>query len=148
MSEEWNESEGWDEIGGEEKFDEKWGEKSGGRSDPLGGLIGGLVLIMIGVGLFLWIQGWIASWTMGMGLFFLGLAAIFFLELLVRLVMPSYRRGIAGRSISVVVLALIGAGFLGVEFLGYDIWSFWPLILIAVGVVILLGAILGPLFRR
>jgi len=145
-------SEEWDERTTEEKFDEKgdekWGEKGGGARDPLGALVGGLVLIMIGIGLFAWMQGWIVSWTMGLGLFFWGLAAIFFLEILARLLMPSYRRGIGGRLISVLVLALIGAGFMGMEFLGYDIWTFWPVILIAVGIVVLLGAILGPLFRR
>jgi len=141
-------SEEWDENGNEEKFDEKWHEKGGGGRDPLGALIGGLVLIMLGVGLFAWMQNWIASWSMALGLFFLGLATIFFLEMLVRLVLPSYRRGIVGRLTSVVVFGLLGVGFLSADYLGADIWSFWPLILIAVGVIVLLGAILGPLFRR
>lgn len=145
MSEEWDESKGWEEVR-DEKFDEK--EKVGGRPDPLGGLIGGLVLIMLGAGLFAWMQGWIATWTMALGLFFLGLATIFFIELLVRLVMPAYRQRIMGRIISTVVMTLLGVGFLSIDYMGWDIWQLWPLILIAIGVIVLLGAILGPLFRR
>jgi len=131
----------------EEKKDEK-DEKDGGRRDPLGGLTGGLVLIMIGVGLLLWMQGWIVSWSIGLGLFFLGLATILLLEGLVRLVLPAYRQPIAGRLVSVAVLGLLGAGFLAYDYVGPNIWQYWPVLLIAIGVIVLLGAVLGPLFRR
>ena len=131
----------------EEKKDEK-DEKDGGRRDPLGGLTGGLVLIMIGAGLLLWMQGWITEWWLALGLFFLGLAAITLFEGLVRLFLPAYRQPIVGRLVSVVVLGLLGTGFLGFGYLGPSVWQYWPIVIIAIGVVVLIGAILGPLFRR
>ncbi|MBU0493021.1 MAG: hypothetical protein KKA73_14305 [Chloroflexi bacterium] len=141
-------SDKWDQGEQDEKFDEKRHEKGGGSQDPLGAITGGMVLILIGLGLFAWMQGWISGWAVPLGLFFLGLAAISFIEMLIRLAVPSYRRGISGRLISILVFVLLGLGFLGFEVYGYDIWTFWPLILIAVGVVILLGAIVRALFRR
>jgi len=147
-------SEEWDQEGQapqwerhKEEKDEKE-EKHEDQHDPLGAVVGGMILIMLGIGLFAWTQGWIAGWAMALGLFFLGLAAIFVLEILIRLVLPAYRRGIGGRIISTLVVTLIGLGLLGFEFWGYDIWTFWPLILIAIGIIILVGAILGPLFRK
>ncbi len=150
MSEEWDERPTSPRERRREEKDEKdeKDEKHEDHRDPLGGLVGGLILIMLGIGLFAWTQGWITGWAIALGLFFLGLAAIFVIEIVIRLVMPAYRRGIGGRIISTLIVTLIGLGFLGFEFWGYDIWTFWPLILVAIGLVILVGAILGPLFRR
>lgn len=120
--------------GGPEGIEEKWAR------DPLGTAIGALILIWLGVTLFLanlgtfaWIQ-WENFWAW----FVLGVGAIFILEVLIRLVVPEYRRPIGGRLIAGVILLAIGASF---TFLPFDIGKLWPLIPIAIGLAILFGGL-------
>lgn len=119
---------------GPEGIEEKWAR------DPLGTAIGALILIWLGVTLFLanlgtfaWIQ-WENFWAW----FVLGVGAIFILEVLIRLVVPEYRRPIGGRLIAGVILLAIGASF---TFLPFDIGKLWPLIPIAIGLAILFGGL-------
>ena len=134
------------------KHEEKSMEEKG-RQDPLGSLIWALVLIWAGVvfladnlGLldafgdtlrslfgrepsevpfdipFLPLEAW--------GLFFFGLAVLLVVEVLIRLLVPAYRRPVIGT----IILAAV--------FLGLSIgnWSvIWPLALIAAGVALLFG---------
>lgn len=134
------------------KHEEKTYEEKG-RRDPLGSLIWALVLIWAGVvfladnlGLldaasetltgifgrepsevpidfpFLPVEAW--------GLFFFGLAVLLFTEVLVRLLVPAYRRPVVGT----IILAAV--------FLGLSIgnWSvIWPVALIAAGLALLFG---------
>ncbi len=119
---------------GPEGVEEKWAR------DPLGTAIGALILIWLGVTLFLanlgtfeWIQ-WENFWAW----FVLGIGAIFILEVLIRLVVPEYRRPIGGRLIAGVILLAIGASF---TFLPFDVGKLWPLIPIAIGLAILFGGL-------
>jgi hypothetical protein len=120
----------------DEKGREKWAR------DPLGSAIGALILIWLGVTLLLanlGTFGWI-WWENFWAWFILGIGALFILEVLIRLVVPEYRRPIGGRLIAGMILLVIGASF---TFLPFDVGKLWPLILIAIG----LAALLGGLFR-
>jgi hypothetical protein len=65
----------------------------------------------------------------------LGAGVIIMLEVVVRLLVPAFRRHIGGSLISAAVLIGIGLG----NWFGWNI--IWPLILIAVGVVVLIGGL-------
>ncbi len=107
------------------------------RRGPMHGLFWGMLLILLGVLFFLNVRDVISDdrwWQY----FLIGLGAIFILDALVHYASKiSY--GIYGRMIAGVVLIVIGAGFVGGWMNNWDNW--WPIILIAVGVAILLGYI-------
>ncbi|HEY45184.1 MAG: hypothetical protein AMJ88_16435 [Anaerolineae bacterium SM23_ 63] len=120
----------------EKNWDEKW------RRDPLGSIAWASVLIWAGI-VFLadnlnWLQSIglparLEAWS----LVFVGAGVIFLGVVLVRLLVPDYRRPIVGT----LILALV---FLGIglnEVVGTDI--IWPIVLIILGVAFLLGG-----FRR
>jgi hypothetical protein len=139
----------------QEKEEEKLEEK--GRQDALSGAVFALILIWAGVVLlahnfgFLGIfEGlverlplpavdlpWEAISFFGVTawrLFFLGAGAIVLLEVLVRLLVPGYRRRVFGTVIGAVVLFAVGLGS----------WNLiLPLVLIAVGGALLLGGVFG-----
>ncbi len=121
-----------DEKGRDEKegkgMEEKW------RNDPLSGVIFGLIVITLGVLFLLASQDKIA-WEDWWAYFLLALGGIFILEVLLRSIMPAYRRPIFGKLIAGVVLIAIGASNI------YGLGSWWPLIIIGVGVVIFFNAI-------
>ncbi len=112
--------------------EEKW------RRDPLSGMAWALILIWAGLVLlaetngvaipFLRINTW--------GLIFTGAGLILLLEVALRLVMPAYRRPVAGSIIIAVILLGIGLG----DLINWNI--IWPLILIGIGLAILLRG--GP----
>ncbi|MDY7040177.1 MAG: hypothetical protein SVX38_04870 [Chloroflexota bacterium] len=146
MSEDWKQ-EDWDRDRDEKEHDEKERDEKGHeegidekyRRDPLAGAVWGLILIWVGLvlfasyqrllpGLFNWEQMWDNVW----GLIAIGVGGILLLEVLLRLVVPAYRRPILGRVILALFLIFVGGG----EVIGVTQW--WPLILIAVGVTIIL----------
>jgi len=95
----------------------------------------GLILILLGVLFFLASQGTI-SWNSWWRYLLIGLGVIFLIEALIRAVGAGYRRSSFGRVIAGIVLIFIGAAFL----LGFSQW--WPLILIAVGVLVLVRVLI------
>ncbi len=106
------------------------------REYPYHGLFWGLLLILLGVLFFASQQGWIFGdewWQY----FLIGLGSIFIIDALVRYVSPAYRHGIFGKFVAGTVLIVVGVAFV----LGFSQW--WPLALIAAGVVILAGLLLG-----
>ncbi len=139
----------------DEKFDEKerekqaekspqeksWDEK--GRSDPLGTIIWALILIWAGVVFLASNMGWLGvvggsipglpgvrlgDWS----LVFAGAGVLLLLEAVVRLLLPSYRRPIGGS-------IFLGLLFLGIGLGDIISWNIiWPLILIALGLIIVL----------
>jgi hypothetical protein len=122
--------------GGEKWGGEKW------ASDPLGGMIFALILIWAGV-------AFLVMNLTGDGEAFLGLdedniwawimagaGVIIWLEVLLRVAMPAYRRPLGGRIILGTVLLVVGVS-------GASDVDLWPLIIIAVGVVMLLGYFMG-----
>jgi hypothetical protein len=107
------------------------------QRDPLGGLFPGLILIELGILFYAEIRGWV-EWTDWWKYFLIGLGAIFLIEAIVRYFVRSYRSDILGRIIPGIILLFIGLAFL----YGFSQW--WPAILIAAGVIILISL----LFRR
>jgi hypothetical protein len=98
-------------------------------------LTGGLILILLGV-LFLLTEMGRIPWADWWAWFLVGLGAIFLLEALLRAFSVEGRCGISGRLTAGLILALIG----GSHLLGLMEW--WPLILIAVGIGVLVSAFL------
>jgi uncharacterized membrane protein len=129
----------------EKKYDEKY------RRDPLGSIIWALILIWVGLVLLAQNLGYLEQWGIRLkfadlpfevpfvgdswSLIFLGIAVIVFIEIIIRLLIPDYRRPLMGSVIFLIVC--IGLAFGSWEFI-------WPLILIAVGASILLRGLFRP----
>jgi len=96
-------------------------------------ITGGLILILLGV-LFLLTEMDRISWADWWAYFLVGLGGIFLLEALLRSFSAEGRRGIGGRIVAGLILAIIG----GAHLIGFEEW--WPLVLIAVGVGFLVSA--------
>jgi hypothetical protein len=65
---------------------------------------------------------------------------IFLLEIVIRLVIRTYRRPVGGRLVLAFIALAIGVG-------GYIGWELtWPLILVGVGLAIIVGVFLRPRF--
>lgn len=130
----------------EKTVEEKW------RRDPLGTLIWALILIWAGVVWLAYNFGYldrfpfVSRFVGGVGhinppflkLIFLGAGILILIEILIRLVVPTYRRSVIG---SVIIAAI----FLGVSLEGIVSWNIiWPVVIIAIGLLL----ILQNLFRR
>jgi uncharacterized protein YjeT (DUF2065 family) len=105
-------------------------ERKKPKHDPLSGLTGGLILILLGV-LFLLTTMDYLSWSNWWQYFLLGLGAILILEGLIRLIAPRAEKSVTGKLIGGSILLIIGASFV------YGLVTWWPLILIAVGIIII-----------
>jgi len=120
----------------EKSWDEKWGR------DPVSSVIwagilvwAGLVLLAGNLGLLeaIAFDGIIfEDWA----LIFLGAGVILLLGVLFRLAVPSYRRPVTGNLIFAFILIAIGLGDI------VDVGLLWPLIIIAIGVIVLLRGLL------
>jgi Na+/melibiose symporter-like transporter len=124
-----------------EKQDEK-DEKGRGekwRNDPLSAVIWALILIWAGLVFLAQNLGWLNRFELDntWGLVFIGAGLIVWLEVLIRLVLPQYRRPVVGTFIFGIVLLGIGVGItFGTT---PQMWSvIFALVIIAVGVSILL----------
>jgi divalent metal cation (Fe/Co/Zn/Cd) transporter len=106
-----------------------------GRRGNYPSLTGGLILILLGV-LFLLTEMGRIGWANWWAYFLVGLGGIFLLEALIRAFSPEGRKGAGGRVIAGLILAVIG----GAHLVGFEEW--WPLILIAVGVGVLISGFL------
>jgi len=117
----------------EEKARGGWGYEKWHR-DPLSAVVWAAILIWAGLALLAENIGLLApfEWLNGWGLIFIGAGGIVLLEVVIRLLVPSYRRGVGGTLVFAVILIGIGLGNL----FGWSV--IWPLILIAVGLSILL----------
>lgn len=120
-----------DEKARDEKDEKSQEEKF--RRDPLARVIFGLIVIAVGV-LFLFASQDKIAWEDWWAYFLLALGGIFILEVLIRSIMPAYRRPVFGKLIAGLVLIAIGAANV------YGFVSWWPLIIIGVGVLILFNA--------
>lgn len=131
----------------DEKQDEKHREKDEkSRSDPLSTAVWGAIIVWAGLVLLadnmgilsnlgasgITLPGLIPLRLPAWGLIFTGAAVIIFLEVAIRLLVPSYRRHVMGS----VVLAFV---FLGIGLGNLISWGvIWALVLIALGVLVLL----------
>lgn len=124
-----------EEKGRDEKdrgsMDEKW------RRDPLSGAVFGLIVIAVGI-LFLLASQDKISWGDWWAYLLMAIGGIFIFEILLRSVMPAFRKPVFGRLLAAVILIAIGASNI------YGLGSWWPLIIIAAGVLILFNV----LFRQ
>jgi hypothetical protein len=116
--------------------EEKWAR------DPLGGLIWGLIIILAGVALVAANLGTFPglTWDNVWAFIFIGAGLLFVLEIVIRLVVPTYRRPVGGRVILAFVALGIGVGAL----IGWELT--WPLIIVGIGVAIIIGVLLRPRF--
>jgi hypothetical protein len=122
---------------GEREWDkgEQW---SGG--DALGPLVWGLVIILAGLAMAavnLGIYPWL-TWDNVWSYIFIGAGALFLLEVVLRILLPAYRRPIRGRLTLAIVALAVGVGGL----IGWELT--WPFILMAVGLAIILGVFIRP----
>ena len=134
-----------------EKREEKSPEEKY-RRDPLGSIIWACILIWAGVVLLLNQLGYLdqiketlfsnrATWTLDIpgdfsvwGLIFLGAGVILLFEVLIRLLIPAYRKSVTGTIILAFVFIGIGLGnVLPPEFI-------FALVLIAIGLSIIVGS--------
>jgi len=130
----------------EKNWDEKW------RRDPISAIIWAILLIYAGVILLAYNLGYLETWLTNLAaatnlafladlevwsVILLGAGIILLVEVLIRLFIPEYRRGVGGT----VIMAFI---LIGVS-LGNQIgWTLvLPLILIGVGLAILLRGLFG-----
>jgi hypothetical protein len=114
---------------------EQW---SGGDAlGPLGwGLViifAGLAFVAVNLGMYPWLA-WDNVWS---GIF-IGAGLLFLLEVILRILMPTYRRPIRGRIILAFVALAIGLGGI----IGWEVT--WPLIIIAVGLAVIIGVFVRP----
>lgn len=107
----------------EHEVEEKW------RGDPLGGVFFGLFLIVVAcIYLFreyLPAEPWWA-WII------IAIGCIMLLEAVIRSVKTEYKRPTLGKVAGGAILIIIGAG------ITYGFEEFWPAIIIAIGVIMLL----------
>ena len=130
MSEEKQESK---ESGRDEKREEGMQEKW--RRDPISGVVFALILLTLGVLLTLAVRGLIL-WDDWWKYFIIGIGVVFLIEVLIRYAKPAYRRPMFGRFVTGLILICLGVAFIG----GFGTW--WPLILVAIAVAILLRLLL------
>ncbi len=134
----------------DEKQEEKQREKDEkNRSDPLSNAVWGAIIIWAGLVLLadnmgiladlgfsgIALPGLIPLRLGAWGLIFTGAAVIIFLEVAIRLLVPTYRRHVIGT----IILAFV---FLGIGLGNLISWGvIWALVLIAIGVLVLLRGI-------
>lgn len=120
----------------EEKDEKEHEKQEKAPADRLSGVAWAFVLIFAGV-VFLLQSAAPISWLeegSAWSIVLIGAGVIFGLEAVVRLLVPEYRRPIQGLLIISAVLVVVGASNL----FGWD--NAWPLLIIAAGVAILIGA--------
>ena len=111
-----------------ERRHEEKGEKY--RRDPFSAIFVGLIIIWAGVLWFLRAQEIIISgeWWQW---FMVGLGGIFILDRLIRYASPVHRRPMFGRILVGLILICIGVSLI------YGVETWWPLIVVIVGVAII-----------
>ena len=131
----------------EKNWDEKW------RRDPLNAIIWACIFIWAGLVLIFNNSGVLDDWTANLAdstgiaeiadlqewsVILLGVAVLVFLEAILRLLIPAYRRPVTGSLIFALILVGIALG----DIVSWNI--LWPTILIIIGLSILLRGF----FRR
>jgi hypothetical protein len=78
------------------------------------------------------------TWENVWSYIFIGAGGLFLLEVILRILLPAYRRPIRGRLILAFIALAIGVGGL----IGWELT--WPFILIGIGLAIILGVFVRP----
>jgi phosphatidylserine synthase len=105
--------------------------------DPVSAILAGVFLVLLGVLLFLANQG-IVSWDKWWQYLIIGIGIILLIDSLIRYRTDSSRGLRIGRLVAAIILIGVGVAFL----LGNVTW--WPLVIIVVGVAIIIGALMRP----
>jgi hypothetical protein len=126
-----------EEKGGDEKsWEEKW------RRDPLNAGTWAVIIIWVGLVFLADNLGLLRRFEIreAWGVIFLGAGVILLLEVLLRFVLPDFRRPVTGNIVFAVIALAAGLAILDL----FDWKLIWAIALIAVGV----GVLLQGLFRR
>jgi len=112
-------------------------EKKAQTYDRYSGVTGGLILILLGILFLLATQGYI-HWYDWWAYFVLGLGAIFTVDYIVRSVVVRDRPAQTGKLVAGAILMVVGASHI------FGLASWWPLILIVVGLIMLVTSLKKP----
>jgi hypothetical protein len=107
------------------------------KNDRYSGVMGGLILILLGILFLLTTQHYI-HWYDWWAYFLLGLGAIFVLDFIVRSLTVHDRQVQTGKLVAGAVMMVIGASHI------FGLASWWPLILVAVGIILLVTSLKKP----
>lgn len=107
------------------------------KTDRYSGITGGLILILLGV-LFLLSTHHYIAWYDWWAYFVMGLGVILILDFVVRAASGAERGAHTGKLVAGAVLIVVGASHI----FGMSTW--WPLILVAVGLILLLSSLRKP----
>ena len=124
----------------QEKEEKNWEEKW--RRDPLGTAVWAVILIWAGLVWLVESMGLLAnvrileSRVEAWPVILVGAGTVLLLEIVVRLLVPSYRRPVGGTLVFAIILVGVGLGSL------FDMSKAWPIVLIAIGVALLLRGLL------
>lgn len=109
-------------------------EKEEKPSDRTGPLVGGLILIWLGITFYL-VQARYIGWNEWWSYFLIGIGVVLIVQAVIRYTSSRFKGAAMGFLIGGVVLLIIGlAGTMGMK-------DWWPLVLIAIGVVVILGGV-------
>ncbi len=106
--------------------------KKKAKQDSFSKITNGLILILLGVLFLLATLGYL-SWEKWWAYFLIGLGAIFLFEVAVRAASPEISQRFTGKLIAGIVLIIIGAAHI------FGLVTWWPLILIAVGLAMIVS---------
>ncbi len=102
--------------------------------DSISVITGGLIVVWLGVAFLLRNMGFL-YWRNWWAYFIFGIGVILILESIIRSTIPQYRCGVTGKLMGGIILVAVGGIFI------YGARDWWPLIIIAVGIIIIFGTI-------
>jgi hypothetical protein len=107
------------------------------KYDRYSGVMGGLILILLGILFLLATQGYI-HWYDWWAYFILGLGGIFVVDYIIRSVAVPDRPAQTGKLVAGAILMVVGASHI------FGLASWWPLILIVVGLILMITSLKKP----
>ncbi len=110
------------------------------KEDKTGAFIGGSILIWLGISFFM-AQSNIISWAYWWAYFMIGLGAILIVFGFCRWKLGATRQDASGMVIGGLVVMIIGIFFVAASMI--NLGTTWPLILIAIGIIVILAAIIS-----
>jgi len=110
------------------------GEKEEKSGDKTGALVGGLILIWLGISFYL-VQANYIGWNDWWPYLIIGIGVVLIAQAVIRYSTSRFKGAAMGSLIGGAVLLIIGlAGIVGMK-------DWWPFVLIAIGVVVILGGV-------